>query len=99
VPDPSLSSISAEDIRLKAEFEENRDIRGYLQKWQQINPNILDPVRDPHSTDPWVGTMLNGRGASDEPRGNNLTENHDLDQSEYSDSYYLEPGDLVVRLS
>ncbi|KAJ5806764.1 hypothetical protein N7474_010356 [Penicillium riverlandense] len=99
VPDPSLSSISAEDIRLKAEFEENRDIRRYLQKWQQINPNILDPVRDPHSTDPWVGTMLNGRGASDEPWGNNLTDNHDLDPSEYSDSYYLEPGDLAVRLS
>jgi hypothetical protein len=43
--------------------------------------------------------MLNSRGPGDEPWGNNLTENDDLDLSEYSDSYHFEPGDLAVRLS
>ncbi|KAJ5096403.1 hypothetical protein NUU61_005759 [Penicillium alfredii] len=104
--DPKGTSNSVEDIRLKAEFETHRDIRGYLQRWQDVNPKILDPIREP-TVNPasgppaqWIGTMLNGREAWEATWDNsNPANRNDLDPSDDFEGAHLEPGDMVCRLS
>ena len=104
------SSLSIEDIRLRTEFEETKDVREYLRKWQETHINDLDPVRGPGTThpstsDPWVGNMLNDtREALDS--GSDLLRTTDTNHSEFShieedeDAHdFLEPGDLVSLYS
>ncbi|KAF5866725.1 hypothetical protein ETB97_009882 [Aspergillus alliaceus] len=106
------SPTSIEDIRLKSEFEENKDIREYLRKWQESHPNILDPVRGPGTTNtldasaPWIGNMLNDhREAFD--AGSDALRETDEDVSDFENlanegegmHEFLEPGDLVALSS
>ncbi|KAB8278111.1 hypothetical protein BDV30DRAFT_204141 [Aspergillus minisclerotigenes] len=106
------SSTSIEDIRLKSEFEENKDIREYLRKWQESHPNPLDPVRGPGTSNtldasaPWVGNMLNDyREAHD--AGSDALRETDEDVSDFENIAeegegmhdFLEPGDLVALSS
>ncbi|KAF7592123.1 hypothetical protein BBP40_000671 [Aspergillus hancockii] len=106
------SPTSIEDIRLKTEFEENKDIRQYLRKWQENHPNILDPVRGPGTSNtldasaPWVGNMLNDyREAHD--AGSDALRETDEDVSGFENiadegegiHEFLEPGDLVALSS
>ncbi|KAL4897510.1 hypothetical protein BDV59DRAFT_45809 [Aspergillus ambiguus] len=106
------STTSIEDIRLKTEFEENKDIRQYLRKWQQSHPSRLDPVRGPgtlnelDATAPWVGNMLNdNREAHD--AGSDTLRAADEDVSDFANTAdegegihdFLEPGDLVALSS
>ncbi|KAE8149883.1 hypothetical protein BDV25DRAFT_120558 [Aspergillus avenaceus] len=103
------SSASLEDIRLKTEFEENKDIREYLRKWQGSHSNILDPVRGPGTSNewdvsaPWVGNMMNdNREAHDV--GSDALREADEDVSDFENiadegesmNEFLEPGDLVA---
>lgn len=95
-----------EEARLQAELETYRDIREYLRKWNETNPNILDPVRELGSTtspgDPGqlVGNMLNGREASESLwASSQLSNKDDFDTSEDFEGDHLEPGDLVGRLT
>ncbi|KAL4912712.1 hypothetical protein BDW62DRAFT_12778 [Aspergillus aurantiobrunneus] len=96
-----------QDILLKSEFEEKGDVRRYLRKWQEVTPNILDPIRrtEPSSTaarpEPWVGNMVSSREANDgEEEALPLT---DEDMTEFVNiadegegvNDYLQPGDLV----
>ncbi|KAL3479067.1 hypothetical protein BJX99DRAFT_222974 [Aspergillus californicus] len=101
----SPSSIA--DIRLKSEFEENRDIREYLRKWQEVNPNDLDPVRGPNTsnenwTQRWVGNMLNDNRETRDVAGDDLRMEEDMSdfvgrsEDETGMHHYLEPGDLVA---
>ncbi|KAF9895230.1 hypothetical protein FE257_000132 [Aspergillus nanangensis] len=100
---------SIEDIRLKTEFEENKDIREYLRKWQRTHSNSLDPVRGPGTPNeldpnaPWIGNMLNdNREAYD--AGSDTMRSADEDVAEFSHDAddgegihdFLEPGDLVA---
>lgn len=105
----SLSQQSIADIRLKNEFEENRDIRLYLRKWQDITPNVLDPVRHieivntPGHQAPWVGNMINF-GSQETDATEDILRQTEEDMSEFLDvddagegmHDYLEPGDLVA---
>ncbi|KAL2010929.1 hypothetical protein VTN00DRAFT_3647 [Thermoascus crustaceus] len=102
-----------DEILLRNEFEEKKDIREYLRKWQARQPNVMDPVRGPGtsnpSTDPslpWVGNMLNdNREAHD--AGSDTLRVTDEDTSEFSNladegediNAFLEPGDLVALSS
>ncbi|KAJ5175718.1 uncharacterized protein N7482_001595 [Penicillium canariense] len=102
----SLSASAAEEARVQAEIETYRDIRQYLRKWQETNPNVLDPVREPGSamtlenTGQWVGTMLNGREASESLwASSQLSGKDDFDTSEEFEGDHLEPGDMVARVS
>ncbi|GES57709.1 mitochondrial exoribonuclease Cyt-4 [Aspergillus terreus] len=117
VPNPGQdllrpSTTSIEEIRLKTEFEENKDIREYLRKWQQTHPSQLDPVRGPgtsnelDATAPWVGNMLNdNREAHD--AGSDTLRAADEDVSDFANTAdegegihdFLEPGDLVALSS
>lgn len=91
-----------------AEFETSGDIRSYLQRWQDINPKVLDPVQefDAATTSDLqsqslqvLGIMLNGQEPGDaEWTSSDLTKRDDLDTSEEFEGEHLEPGDLVVRL-
>ncbi|KAL4930475.1 exoribonuclease II [Aspergillus undulatus] len=98
---------SIEDLRLKQEFEEKRDIRDYLRKWLEITPNTLDPVRDLESKHtppgtPWIGNMVTRTDGSAESE--NTLRRTDEENSDYTDignegegmHDYLEPGDLVA---
>ncbi|KAL4943460.1 hypothetical protein BDV06DRAFT_189814 [Aspergillus oleicola] len=95
---------SIEDLRLQKEFEEHRNIRRYLRKWQEVKPNVLDPVRDPDSTNTptWIGNMINikdGEQARDtmlRRTDDSASEFADLGGEEEGMNNYLEPGDLVV---
>lgn len=109
--DPPLESTSLDDIRLKSEFEANKNIRDYLVKWQEKNPNILDPIRGPGTaTDdpskPWKGNMLNdNREAHD--AGSDALRASEEELSDFANigdeggnmHEYLEPGDLVALAS
>jgi hypothetical protein len=95
-----------EEARLQAEVETYRDIREYLRKWNETNPNILDPIRklgsetSPVDLGQLVGTMLNGRDASDFLwASSQLSNRDDFDTSEEFEGDHIEPGDLVGRLS
>ncbi|KAL2812166.1 hypothetical protein BJX63DRAFT_397172 [Aspergillus granulosus] len=100
------TSTRIEDIRLRNEFEENKDVREYLRKWQDINPNVLDPIHSPEARKPdqmWIGNMLNDsveafESASDFERmnGEEASELSDFADEEESLHSYLEPGDLVA---
>jgi hypothetical protein len=95
-----------EDIRLKNEFEANKDVRVYLRKWQDINPNVLDPVNIPEGYkqgEMWVGNMLNDsveafESGSDIERinGEDVPDIMDFGNEEEGLYNYLEPGDLVA---
>src|SRR5437868_13162076 len=69
--EPVSAPVAEEEARLQAELETYRDIREYLRKWNETNPNILDPVRElgsiksPGDPGQLVGNMLNGREASE----------------------------------
>ncbi|KAI9369574.1 hypothetical protein BJX61DRAFT_536328 [Aspergillus egyptiacus] len=101
------SPLSIEDIRLKSEFEENRDIRDYLSKWQEVNSNILDPVRgpetsNPNTSGPWVGDMMNDNrevheaGSDRSQREEDMSEFSGLSDEGEGMADLLEPGDLVA---
>ncbi|KAE8353855.1 hypothetical protein BDV28DRAFT_132402 [Aspergillus coremiiformis] len=102
------SPASLENIRIKSEFEEKKDIRQYLRQWQENHPNIMDPVRGPGTSNtldasaPWVGNMLNDyREAPD--AGSDALREADEDVSDFANiaeegegtHEFLEPGDLV----
>lgn len=98
--------VAEEEARLQAELETYRDIREYLRKWNETNPNILDPVRDlgsitsPRDPGQLVGNMLNGREASESLwASSQLSNKDDFDTSEDFEGDHLEPGDLVGRLT
>ncbi|KAL3494356.1 hypothetical protein BJX62DRAFT_47467 [Aspergillus germanicus] len=101
-----LRTPNIEDIRLKNEFEANKDVREYLRKWQDINPNVLDPVNTPEGYKPgemWVGNMLNDsveafESGSDMERlsGEEVPDIMDFGNEEEGLYNYLEPGDLVA---
>ncbi|KAJ5580287.1 uncharacterized protein N7459_006272 [Penicillium hispanicum] len=102
--DPRFASES--EIFQHAEIETYRDIRGYLRKWQETNPNTLDPVQDLDTEDVseiaklQVGCMMNGRDPSENPWSiSKLSHQEDLDTSDDFEGEHLEPGDLVARLS
>ncbi|CEJ55034.1 hypothetical protein PMG11_01313 [Penicillium brasilianum] len=104
--DPVIAPVAEEEVRLEAELETYRDIREYLRKWNETNPNVLDPVREPGSesstTEPGqlIGSMLNGREASDSLwASSQLSNKDDFDTSEEFEGDHLEPGDLVGRLT
>ncbi|PLB51552.1 exoribonuclease complex, subunit Rrp44/Dis3 [Aspergillus steynii IBT 23096] len=100
---------SIDDIRLKTEFEENKDIRDYLRKWQDTHSNALDPVRGPQTSNagevssPWIGNMMNDQKGSDDMDGDAL-QAADEDALEFDNladegdgvGDFLEPGDLVA---
>ncbi|KAI2791963.1 hypothetical protein POX_b01992 [Penicillium oxalicum] len=103
---PHEAASPEDNARLQAELETYRDIREYLRKWNETNPNILDPVREPGTAmsfeDPGqlVGNMLNGREASDALwASSELSNKDDFDTSEEFEGDHLEPGDLVARLT
>ncbi|KAL4791340.1 hypothetical protein BDV19DRAFT_370636 [Aspergillus venezuelensis] len=98
---------SIEDILLQKEFEEHRNIRRYLRKWQEVKPNILDPVRDPNSGHTfeeftWTGNMINlkdGEQARDlflRRADDSVSEFADFATEGEAMKNYLEPGDLVA---
>ncbi|KAJ5481127.1 hypothetical protein N7539_007021 [Penicillium diatomitis] len=98
--------ITVENARLQAELETYRDIREYLRKWNETNPSVLDPVREPGSASAYedpgqlVGNMLNGREASDALwASSELSNKDDFDTSQDFEGDHLEPGDLVARLT
>lgn len=87
----------------------NRDIRDYLVKWQERNPNYLDPIRGrwtPTSSDKslrWKGNMLNDtREAHD--AGTDTLQAAEAELAGFSNigeegenvDDFLEPGDLVA---
>ncbi|KKK20240.1 hypothetical protein ARAM_003213 [Aspergillus rambellii] len=103
-----LPRASIEDIRLRNEFEKNNDIRDYLRKWQEANPNLLDPIRDPSISNadkgqPWVGNMMNDNRDTYDAGDDNVRYVDD-DASEFLEiaeegeglHNYLKPGDLVA---
>ncbi|KAL2841690.1 hypothetical protein BJY01DRAFT_217208 [Aspergillus pseudoustus] len=104
--DLSPTSTRIEDIRLRNEFEENKDVREYLRKWQDINPNVLDPIQAPESRKPdqmWVGNMLNDSMEAFESAGDfeRMNREEAADLADFADEEeslhsYLEPGDLVA---
>lgn len=93
---------------MKSEFENKKDIRDYLRKWQEQHDCSLDPVRGPGTSNPLVkpnsdqGNMLNDSremyDASEE-----RARHEDEDTSAFSThmeegndvKHFLEPGDLV----
>jgi len=90
----------AEMAKLKAEYEMNNDIRYYLRRWQEINPQNLDSVREPGSQTSTAldaeFVVLNGRGETEGLRASSqLTDQNDLDISEEFEGDHLEPGDMV----
>ncbi|KAL2824320.1 hypothetical protein BDW59DRAFT_147800 [Aspergillus cavernicola] len=98
---------SIEGIHLKSEFEENRDIRQYLRKWQEASSNDLDPVHGPQTTKPdssrrWVGNMLNDNRETADAGGDDVRTEEDMsdfvDPSDEGEGMhdYLMPGDLVA---
>ncbi|XRM43444.1 3'-5' RNA exonuclease complex component [Aspergillus tubingensis] len=102
------SSTEVLNLRLKLEFDEHKDIRTYLRKWQQSHSNDLDPVRGPGTSNsldasaPWVGNMLNDNreardAGSDALRAadDSLEFTNSADEGEGLNQY-LEPGDLVA---
>ncbi|KAL5337446.1 hypothetical protein BJX70DRAFT_369420 [Aspergillus crustosus] len=105
-PEFSSKPITVEDIRLKTEFEANRDIRAYLQKWDDMNEHELDPVRRPrmlNQAQQWVGNMYNDNRESYDAGGDTVRLT-DEDMSEFFNvadegegiDDYLKPGDLVA---
>lgn len=101
--EPPLTAIDS-NLLLKSEFEIHRDIREYLRKWQDVNPNDLDPVRktsDAQTTqlpNPTQGNMPNGRDAADLWGDPNRPNQESLHIEEF-EGEHLEPGDLVARLN
>lgn len=107
--DSQQTTTSIEDILLKTEFEENKDIRNYLRKWQETHPNILDPVRGPGTAStsdpsaPWVGNMLND-GMEPFDAGSDVVREADEESLEFHNigdegegvNEFLQPGDLVA---
>ncbi|PLB36014.1 exoribonuclease II [Aspergillus candidus] len=96
---------SAEQIRIRNEFEENGDVREYLRKWQDMQSNSMDPIGGPGSialgtSSPWVGNMISDPQKGPEPEDD--AEEEDLsgfsDESEGTHDF-LEPGDLVALSS
>ena len=96
---------SAEQIRIRNEFEENGDVREYLRKWQDMHSNSMDPIGGPGSialgrSSPWVGNMISDPQKGPEPEDD--AEEEDLsgfsDESEGTHDF-LEPGDLVALSS
>ncbi|KAJ5698090.1 hypothetical protein N7462_000095 [Penicillium macrosclerotiorum] len=103
---PPTDAAAAEEARLQAEVETYRNIRQYLRKWQETNPNVLDPVREAgdamasENTGQWVGNMLNGREAFESLwSSSRLSVQDDFDTSQEFEGDHLEPGDLIARLS
>lgn len=96
---------SAEQIRLRNDFEQNGDVREYLRKWQEMHSNSLDPIGGPGSialgtSSPWVGNMISDPQKAPEAEDDAAEE----DLSGFSDESegthdFLEPGDLVALSS
>ncbi|KAL4878319.1 hypothetical protein BJY04DRAFT_229867 [Aspergillus karnatakaensis] len=97
---------SFEDLRLQAEFDQKKDVRRYLGRWQELNPNTLDPVnRSEANVRPqqWVGNMYNDNRETYDAGGDTVRLT-DEDMSDFVDIAdegegihdYLEPGDLVA---
>ncbi|CAG7944599.1 unnamed protein product [Penicillium olsonii] len=99
-PRPAIDS----NLLLRSEFEIHRDIREYLRKWQEVNPNDLDPVRKTNAAQttqlpsPTLGNMPNGRDAAD-LWGDPDRPSQDSLHIEEFEGEHLEPGDLVARLN
>ncbi|KAL3465198.1 hypothetical protein BJX64DRAFT_70771 [Aspergillus heterothallicus] len=102
----ALPSTRIEDIRLRNEFEVNKDVREYLRKWQDINPNILDPIHAPEvqrQEQMWAGNMLNDSAEAFDSAVDfeRLSREETADFSDFADEEeslhsYLQPGDLVA---
>lgn len=112
-PRPQKHSVDPEEPRpspidsnllLKTEFETHGDIREYLRKWQEVNPNDMDPIRkaiSPQSSEPpsqAVGTMHNGRESLD-IWGDPNRPNQQTSYGEEFEGEHLQSGDLVARLN
>ncbi|RAL02239.1 exoribonuclease II [Aspergillus ibericus CBS 121593] len=102
------SSTEVLNLRLKLEFDEHKDIRTYLRKWQRSQSNDMDPVRGPGTSNlldasaPWVGNMLNDNREAHDAGSDALRAADDaFDFTNAADEgeglhQYLEPGDLVA---
>lgn len=95
-----------EQESLQAQLETYRNVRVYLRKWQESNPNVLDPIQELHKDTTeggqtlWNGTMINGREAGDSVWAESqLAKRDDFDTSEEFEGEHLEPGDMVARIS
>ncbi|KAJ5496212.1 Ribonuclease II/R [Penicillium fimorum] len=93
------------NIILRSQLELHGDIREYLKKWLDTNPNDLDPVRRSDSKHrplevpgKSVGTMPNGRDAIDSWGDPNKL-NQDAGDKEEFEGEHLEQGDLIARLN
>lgn len=91
---------------MQAQLETYRDIREYLRKWQEINPNVLDPIQDlnTEATEggrvPWNGTILKGHDPAESLWAESqLAKQDDFDTSEEFEGEHLEPGDMVGRIT
>lgn len=103
----TFNRTAIDNYLLRTQFEENKDIKEYLRKWQAQNVNHLDPVHGPGTSNPlpsenWKGNMLNDTLASfDEAveRAQSAVEEGTDFDIQMSDSYetgeILEPGDMV----
>ena len=92
------------NILLRSQFELHGDIRTYLRKWQDTNPNDLDPVRRSDSKHrplelpgKSIGTMPNGRDTVD-AWGDPNRNQEPTDKDEF-EGEHLEQGDLIARLN
>ncbi|KAI9045943.1 exoribonuclease II [Aspergillus affinis] len=107
-PDSPESLASIDDIRLKTEFEENKDIRDYLRKWQNNNLNLLDPIKGPQTTNipgqaSWIGNMQSDATEAND-YGSEALREADQDTGEFDNLAdegdgahdFLEAGDLVA---
>ncbi|KAJ5177329.1 uncharacterized protein N7500_000028 [Penicillium coprophilum] len=93
------------NILLRSQFELHGDIREYLKKWLDTNPNDLDPVRRSDSKHrplelpgKMVGTMPNGRDTIDSWGDPNRLNQESADKDEF-EGEHLEQGDLIARLN
>ncbi|KAJ5782050.1 hypothetical protein N7457_003824 [Penicillium paradoxum] len=92
------------NLLLRSQFELHGDIREYLRRWQDTNPNDLDPVRHSGSKRPLelpgksVGSMPNGRDSLDAWGDPNRLNQDAMNKDEF-EGEHLEQGDLVARLN
>ncbi|KAJ5557995.1 hypothetical protein N7461_001967 [Penicillium sp. DV-2018c] len=90
------------NLLLRSQFELHGDIREYLRRWQNTNPNDLDPVRQSKYRGPGepvvsvLGNMPNGRDVIE--AWNDPNKLNQDDKAEF-EGEHLEQGDLVARLN
>lgn len=87
-------------------LETYRDIREYLRRWQETNPNELDPIQEFNTEltgegqQSWNGPMIDGHEPGDLIRPESqLSKQNDFDVSEEFEGEHLEPGDMVSRIT